>query len=142
MRGVRDVRCPECGYLDEDVTCDNEAMPPCPECETTLVTSWHTGVCPSLETYMVFKPLTIGGCTINSKAEHAAFMAKAQRRLGPHVGEVEMVSDSPAQRRQDCDELEHERITKLKSAGYTPSDVTARKAEIKAHKEESHVHAS
>ena len=142
MRGVRDVRCPCCGYTDEDVVCDNEAMPPCPECEVTLVTSWHTGQAPGLEQYLVFKPIKIGGCTISSKAEMDKFMAKANRRLGKHVGEVELVPDSDAQRNQDCDELDHERLTHLKASGYDQSDVIERRAEIKARKEENHAHAS
>jgi len=28
MNGIRDVRCPSCGYLDEDVCCDNDALLP------------------------------------------------------------------------------------------------------------------
>ena len=143
MRAIKDLRCLNCGALFDDVVVFNNVHPACPECcGGVLVTSWHTHTAPALETLLVFKPLKVQGVTLNSKAERDAFLEKANRRLGGQVGRIDLVPDSDAQRQQDCDELEHERITTLKANGYDQQDVTERRAEIKAKKEEAHVHAS
>ena len=136
MNGIRDVRCPSCGYLDEDVCCDNENMPSCPECGTTLVTSWHSGQAPGLETVLVFKPLQVQGVTLRSKADADAFLKKANRRLGPHVGKVGLEGVTPAQRRAEVDEVRHDSYVNLKNHGYTPQDVKERREEVKTKKRE------
>ena len=136
MTSLRDVRCPSCNYMAEDVRCSHDDLPPCPECGTTLVTSWHSGQAPGLETVLVFKPLQVQGVTLHSKAEEAAFLAKANRRLGPNVGKIALESVTPAQRRVEVDETRHENFLNLKNHGISPADVKERRVEVKAKKQE------
>lgn len=137
MNGIRDVRCPSCGYMAEDVRCDNDAMPPCPECGTVLVTSWHSGQAPGMETFLVFKPLQVQGVTLRSKAEAAAFVAKANRRLGKLVdGPIVLDSASRAENKRLAEEARHENYVNLRNHGLSPQDVQARREEVAVKKQE------
>jgi len=136
MRAVRDARCPACGYEVENIYAHEEHMPACPECGTVLVTSWHSGQAPGLETLLVFKPLQVQGVTLRSKVEAAAFLKKANRRLGPHVGRIELVPDSPAERNVRVDEARHENYVNLKNHGVSPQDVAERRGEVAVKKQE------
>lgn len=108
MRARRDVRCPECGYQDEDVVADNRCMPPCPECGTTLVTSWHTGVAPGIETVMVFQPLTVGGVTFESKQARDEYLQRAEKRLARQgVQGLHLETVTEKQRQAELDDLRH-----------------------------------
>jgi len=135
MALLRDYQCTQCGNLYDDLFEDEVTS--CEECGGDLRASFHNGT-PAIKQLLVFKPMTIGGCTIHDEKEMKAFKAKAARRLGKHVGEVYLAPDSEQQRNQDCDEIDHDRQLNLKKNGYDQQDVTERRAEVKAKKQEAH----